>query len=319
MDRDKRDCYKLGTFVFEIQHTGEIPFPAFLERFRADETARSSHVFELRLTDDLPQPKGTQIAHRADIDVYKVNGLDAQDAETDVCGSDRSAAQGGAAREVRLLRFIGAPVAYGYYEEIDEGHSLVCLRRDFLSYSQIDTVFYSLLALERHVLRQDGLILHCAVLQVGAEVLLFSGPSGIGKSTHADLWCTQAANTQIINGDRALLQWTEGRFMAHGWCVSGSSGICINRNLPVRGIVFLRQEPENGGVRLRGLGAVKRLVSQITVNNWNPQAVEHVWELAERLAKNIPVYDYGCNMEPEAVTVLQTLLDMSESIEAEQS
>lgn len=311
MDRDKRDCYKLGTFTFEIQHTGEIPFPAFLERFRADETARSSYVFELRLTDDLPQPEGTQIAHRADIDVYETNGLDAQDAENDVCGSNRLTAQGGAAREVRLLRFIGAPVAYGYYEEINEGRSFSCLRRDFLSYSQIDTVFYSLLALERHLLRQDGLILHCAMLRVGAEALLFSGPSGTGKSTHADLWCTQAAHTQIINGDRALLQWTDGRFMAHGWCVSGSSGLCINCSLPVRGIVFLRQEPENGGVRLYGLGAVKRLVSQITVNNWNPQAVERVWELSEHIAQDIPVYDYGCNMEPEAVDVLRKLLNLS--------
>ena len=173
-------------------------------------------------------------------------------------------------------------------------------------------MFYSLFALERHLLGNNGLILHCAMLRVGEEALLFSGPSGVGKSTHADLWRAQIPDTEIINGDRALLQWTGDRLFAHGWCVSGSSGICVNRTLPVRAIVFLRQEPKNGGVSLRGLGAVKRLVSQITVNNWNPWAVERVWELAERLAQETAVYDYGCNMEPEAVTVLQQLLGMRE-------
>lgn len=321
MDREKRVCYKLGTFVFELQHTGEIPFPHFFERFRAGESERPSHIFELMLTDCLPQPKGVPVAHRADLDVYKITGFDAQDTDSDVHGTDSStvksgidssAVKGGAGREARLLRFVGAPVAYGYYEEIREGHSRSYFQRDFLSYSQIDTVFYSLFALERHLLGNNGLILHCAMLRVGEEALLFSGPSGVGKSTHADLWRAQIPDTEIINGDRALLQWTGDRLFAHGWCVSGSSGICVNRTLPVRAIVFLRQEPKNGGVSLRGLGAVKRLVSQITVNNWNPWAVERVWELAERLAQETAVYDYGCNMEPEAVMVLQQLLGMRE-------
>lgn len=296
MDREKRDCYRLGTFLFEIRHTGVIPFPPFLERFRAAKTEKPSHVFELVLTDRLPQPQGKQITHRADLDVYEAAG---------------SRSEGGEVREVRLLRFVGAPMAYGYYEEKDEHYSRSFLQRDFVMYSQIDTVFYSLFALERHLLGEKGLILHCSMLRVGAEVLLFSGPSGVGKSTHADLWRSHFADTEVINGDRALLQWESGHLIAHSWCVSGSSKICINQSFPVRGIIFLQQEAENGGVLLRGLGAVKRIISQITVNNWNPQAVECAWELAERITQEIPVYDYGCNMEPEAVTALRQLLGMN--------
>ena len=54
----------------------------------------------------------------------------------------------------------------------------------------------------------------------------------------------------------------------------------------------------------------RQLISQITINNWNRHTVEHVWELAERIAADVPVYAYGCNMESEAVDVLQQLLGM---------
>ena len=196
-------------------------------------------------------------------------------------------------------------------EEMEEHRYRVWFQREYFVYSQIDTVYYSLLALERHLLEKKGLILHCAMLRVGGEALLFSGPSGIGKSTHAQLWCIHATDAQVINGDRALLQYGSDRLFAHGWCVSGSSEICINRSLPVRAIIFLRQEQKNDGVQLHGLQAVKKMISQITVNSWNPQAVERVWELTEQIAGDVPVFDYGCNMEPEAVYVLKQLLGMN--------
>lgn len=301
MNTEKRDCYRLGNYEFEIRHGGEILFPPFLERFRIEQAEgrakpeTMADIFDLQLTDHLPQPKGVPVAHRADLDVY---------------ASSASLAKSGAVREARLLRFVGAADPYGYYEEMEEHRYCVWLQRDYLAYSQIDTVFYSLFALERHLLEKTGLILHCAMLRVGEEALLFSGPSGIGKSTHAQLWCTHATDAQVINGDRALLQYGSDRLFAYGWCVSGSSEICINRSLPVRAIIFLRQEQKNDGVQLHGLRAVKNLVSQITVNSWNPQAVERVWELTERIAADVPIFDYGCNMEPEAVDVLRQLLGM---------
>ena len=314
MGRERRDCYRLGSYVFTICHTGEIPFPPFLERFRAEErtdlvhtrsvtgedddtgeNASSIDFFRLQLTDQLPEPKGMRIAHRPDLDVYET---------TD------NKSTGGAVREARLLRFVGAPYAYGYYEETGAHHADIWLYKDFLKYAQVDTVFYSLFALERHLLGEDGLILHCAMLRVGSEALLFSGPSGVGKSTHANLWTQYAMDTQVINGDRALLQYVDGQLFAHSWCVSGSSGICVNQSLPVRAIVFLSQNPKNAGEQLRGLGAVKSLVGQTTVNHWNRLMVEHVWELTEQIAEDVPVYAYGCNMEPEAVYVLQELIGM---------
>ena len=51
------------------------------------------------------------------------------------------------------------------------------------------------------MLAKDAMVLHCSVLKVKSGVILFSGPSGIGKSTQAGLW-TKYRKARVINGDR---------------------------------------------------------------------------------------------------------------------
>lgn len=49
------------------------------------------------------------------------------------------------------------------------------------------------------------LVLHSAyIVTRGGEGILFSGPSGIGKSTQAALW-ERFAGARTVNGDRALV------------------------------------------------------------------------------------------------------------------
>jgi len=76
----------------------------------------------------------------------------------------------------------------------------------------------------------------------------------------------------------------------------------------VKAVIFLGQAEENDGRRLRYFDAIKAMISQITVNGWNPQFVEKIWNLTEDFAAQIPVFEYGCNMEEAAVDTLENLL-----------
>ena len=195
----------------------------------------------------------------------------------------------------------------GQYEEISQDQVKLYLKREFVHMINVDTVFVSLFAMEKRMLAKDAMVLHCSVLKVKSGVILFSGPSGIGKSTQAGLWM-KYRKARVINGDRTLLKKENGRWMSLGWPICGSSEICYNEAYPVKAVIFLGQAEENDGRRLRYFDAIKAMISQITVNGWNPQFVEKIWNLTEDFAAQIPVFEYGCNMEEAAVDTLENLL-----------
>ena len=71
----------------------------------------------------------------------------------------------------------------------------------------------------------DGFILHASYILYRGEAILFSAPSGTGKSTQAAFW-KEHRGAEIINGDRVLVIKRDGVFYACGVYVSGTSGIC---------------------------------------------------------------------------------------------
>ena len=70
---------------------------------------------------------------------------------------------------------------------------------------------FSHIAFEELLLRHDAMILHAAFVNTEYGGVLFSGPSGVGKSTQADLWCKYKAAEQI-NGDRPILRKNKGQW-----------------------------------------------------------------------------------------------------------
>ena len=192
--------------------------------------------------------------------------------------------------EYRRMNFMGMEESYGQYEEISQDQVKLYLKREFVHMINVDTVFVSLFAMEKRMLAKDAMVLHCSVLKV-----------------KSGLW-TKYRKARVINGHRTLLKKENGRWMSLGWPICGSSEICYNEAYPVKAVVFLGQAEENEGRRLRYFDAIKAMISQITVNGWNPQFVEKIWNLTEDFAAQIPVFEYGCNMEEAAVDTLENLL-----------
>ena len=48
------------------------------------------------------------------------------------------------------------------------------------------------------------------------KAILFSAPSGTGKSTQADLWQKYVRGVEIINGDRAIIGIEDNGVKAYG-------------------------------------------------------------------------------------------------------
>lgn len=167
------------------------------------------------------------------------------------------------------------------------------------------------LGLERLLLGFDALILHASFVRWNGGGVLFTAPPGTGKSTQASLW-EAYAGAEILNGDRACLRRREGQWLAYGMPYAGSSDIFRNAWAPVRGIVVLRQTPENRVRRMQKREALLCLFPELSMRRWDAEFVNHAMDLTGALLGSIPVYLLECRPDQNAVEVLQAALTEEE-------
>lgn len=211
-------------------------------------------------------------------------------------------------KECRILNFHGTKNPYAICLETKDNEIQVWVAEEIKDMLIYDTIFVSLLLLEKLMIKNNAMVLHSAYMCRNGKAVLFSAPSETGKSTQADLWA-KYRHTRTINGDRSLLIRDEEGWHAYGWPVCGSSEICNNEAYPIQTIVMLHQAKENKIERLKGFALIQKLMAQITINMWNPQFQIKAMDLIEQLVGEIPVYELGCDISEEAVECLESVLE----------
>ncbi|MGN0477916.1 MAG: hypothetical protein ACI4GO_00630 [Hominenteromicrobium sp.] len=150
------------------------------------------------------------------------------------------------------------------------------------------------------MLRESRLILHASCVDTPLGGILFSGPSGVGKSTQAELW-RRYEGGKLINGDRPILCRTEHGWRAYGSPYAGSSHCHIQANCPIRAIAVLKQAQSCSVRRLQAGEAFRRLFSGMVVYSWDAGFVTRACDLTAALAADIPVYELSCTPDRRAV------------------
>lgn len=155
-------------------------------------------------------------------------------------------------------------------------------------------------------------ILHAALIDASGAGILFMGPSGIGKSTRADLW-QRYAGAEIINGDRAFVNRdSNGAWKAYGSPYAGSSGYYVNKSVPIRAVMTVKR----GGAeevriqRITGAKAFREVYRNVTVHQWNTYAVNAVSSAIMDMISIIPVYEMICPPDIRAVENVRKELEL---------
>lgn len=164
-----------------------------------------------------------------------------------------------------------------------------------------------MLALEQLFAQNNRLILHSSVILHNGSAVLFSAPSGVGKSTHANLW-QQRFGAELLNGDRCVIEQTQDGFVAHGSSYSGSSEVCKRKSARIKGVFVLRQAPENRAEPLSPADAFRRLFPQTVVNAWNAEQMQTVSDLLASLTTTLPVYELACRPDLAAAELAESIL-----------
>lgn len=167
----------------------------------------------------------------------------------------------------------------------------------------LQNCFYCL-GFEEYLLRRNRLCLHASCVDTPLGGLLFSGVSGIGKSTQADLWCRYRGAKQI-NGDRPILSREEHNWLAWGSPYAGSSRVYVNESCPVTAIVLLKQSPVCKLRRLSASEAFLGVWAGLTVHTWDASYVAAASDLTIDLVTTVPVYEFSCTPDEAAVEFLE--------------
>lgn len=178
----------------------------------------------------------------------------------------------------------------------------------YKKYFQDSAAVFKYIGLESILMCHERILLHASFIRYKDCGILFSAPSGTGKSTQAELW-RKSTGAEVINGDRAALSCENERWIAWGIPYAGTSGICKNEQVPLGAIVILRQGTKNRVEKLNCLSALKYLYPETSMHPWDYDYVDRAMNLLQNLVENVPVYLLECLPEESAVKVLQRTLE----------
>lgn len=163
---------------------------------------------------------------------------------------------------------------------------------------------WNYMAFENPLLYYQAFLLHSSFISWQNNGILFTAPSGTGKSTQADLW-KKYEDADIYNGDRTIIRKIEGKYYGFGSPYAGSSGIYRNESAPIKAIVVIEQGPDNVIRRLRGREAFLPLFRETLMNTWNKEYMEKMTDLLMDAAYQIPVYHLSCRPDQDAVNTVK--------------
>ena len=257
-----------------------------LSAFRTDSSC-ADHDIEIKIVDELSQPEGELIFTEPARRIYR-NG------ET----------------QIRYEGSVETSLDGAYLRIARQGdHSAVQVERKSILEGITTKIVLNSLEAEHHIAQNNGFLLHASYIRVKDQAILFTAPSGTGKSTQADLWCS-LRDAELLNGDRAAVMAEPGGVVVRGVPFAGSSNVCKNVVLPLSGIVYLSQAPQTSIERLTGLRAFWYVWEGCSVNVWNRQDVDQCTQTVMDVVQRVPVFHLACTPDESAVIALERALNL---------
>ncbi len=253
----------------------------YLAPFRVD-SVEDPYVFRFEMVSELLPPTGECLANTGGMRVYS-DGM-------------------------RYIGTVEKSWERAYAQVIPNGrrHRVLLKSSSFVDGVGVNQVLTAL-GVEHLMAQNDGFVFHCSYIAVDGKAILFTAPSGTGKSTQADLW-NRHRGAPIYNGDRCAVRWKEGQAYACGIPFAGSSQICENMTLPLGAIVYLRQAPQTTIRRLRGAESFRSLWEGCSVNVWDQADVDRISETVMQVLSVVPIFELACTPDESAILALEGVL-----------
>ena len=279
--------YRFAGLTFRIAGKTEDmnDWDGVLAPFRV-EAAEGDHSLEFEVVSQLPEPEGEEVFVRGHLRVFRSG-----DEQLGYVGS------------------VSESASNAYMQIRRKGScSHIQVIRSEIPVGITPRLVLNALQMEHHIIQRGGFLLHASFIRWNDRAILFTAPSGTGKSTQAELWRSLRI-AEVINGDRTAVTLEPDGVTAWGIPYCGTSGICQNTRLPVAAIVYLSQAPETVIRRLNGMQAFRHVWEGCSVNVWDEDDVDRCVQTVMSVAEQVPVFHLACTPDVTAVEALEKMLE----------
>lgn len=163
------------------------------------------------------------------------------------------------------------------------------------------------LAIECHLIHCGGVSLHASCIEKSQKAVLFTAPSGTGKSTQANIW-KNCMGAKIINGDRPFLRRFSDSVQAYGVPWDGKEQLFLQENYLVEAIVEVRRSNNNSVRALSEDQAFRLMMKQCFIPMWDDKAKFLLIETIRLISRMIPFYRLFCLPDESAALLLNDVL-----------
>lgn len=133
----------------------------------------------------------------------------------------------------------------------------------------------------------EGVILHGSAVRVERGALVFSGPSGVGKTTLAGWWRDNAGAT-VLSDERIVAWRDDGDWRVAGTPWRGDLAEASAASAPLLRLFYLSQAAAHRFVRRSPTERLTQVLSQCFLPIWSAKAMEQLLAVAARLVADIP-------------------------------
>ena len=159
-------------------------------------------------------------------------------------------------------------------------------------------LFYS------NAIKKNIILIHSSLIEYNGKGIMFLGPSGIGKTTQAELW-HRYFDSLIINGDCVFVEDKGDHFIGWGTPWHGSSSYCENTSVQVVSLIVLKQGEVNKLRKLESFQKVNEIGKNIIYPMWLENGMDLALDILDHLLQKIPVYELMNRADKESVELVK--------------
>ena len=182
-------------------------------------------------------------------------------------------------------------------------HADIYLPKSITANGKHELSYLSMQAYMFRLVNTGNFMIHSAAVVHNNQGILFCGKSGAGKSTQANLW-KEHLNSWVLNYDKPCVIQENGNAYVHGSPWSGKEALFLNKYVPLKAIVFVKQAKENNVVKLSAAQAYANIYLHNYVYPITQDIEEKYKDIINSIAITVPTYELSCDISENAVKVL---------------